>query len=283
MKSIVGGMRALVFPRAWLVLICFLILLAGCQRPWSFAVLGDADIGGPGEAASPVFPRILAAVNEKGPDLVFFTGDLVHGRTLFLADFREQYRQAAGILRDCRAPFHLVPGNHDAEGPGGLEEYLSRFGPVPWVFHHRGWRFIGLNTEMAGRRGAVTGEQLRWLREQLSDRKENRRTVLFMHRPVWPTLTGEYAYHSLPRPELHRLFAEAGVAAVFSGHEHHFHREVRDGVLYVVTGGAGAPLLKGGTFHVVFVEVRDGKLQVRAVRLEEKSAFLKKEKRSGNA
>ena len=129
-------------------------------------------------------------------------------------------------------------------------------------------------------RGEITGDQLRWLVEQLSNREENRRTVLFMHRPVWPSPTREYGYHSVPRPALHRLLAEAGVAAVFAGHEHHFHRTTRDGVLYVTTGGAGAPLLQDGCFHFVLAEVRDGTLKVRAVRQASPGSGLKEKEGS---
>ena len=252
-------------PVLALLALCILLLCAGCERPWHVAVMGDADLGGPGEPVPSVFPRILAAINEQAPDLVFLAGDLVHGRTVHRAETEEQYGLAAGLLGGVGPRLFAVPGNHDVDGAGGHEVFEAHFGRAPWVFRHRGWRFIGLDSERPGMRGEVGGEQLRWLREQLGLRDENRRTVLFLHRPVWPTPLADGRVRSLPRPELHRLLAEAGVAAVFAGHEHRFREEVRDGVRYVITGGAGAPLLDGEAHHFTLLEIRGRRLDVRPV------------------
>ena len=253
-------------PLSVVVALCLLLLCAGCERPWHVAVLGDADLGSPGKPVPPVFPRILAAIHEQAPDLVFFTGDLVHGRSLLRADTEEQYRLAAGLLSGLCPRLFVVPGNHDVDGAGGRETFEAHFGRTPWAFGHRGWRFIGLDTEEPGFRGEIAGEQLRWLQEELGRRKRCRGTVVFLHRPVWPTPLAEGRVRSLPRPELHRLLAGAGVSAVFAGHEHRFHQEVRDGVLYVITGGAGASLLDGAAHHFSLVEIRGRRLDVRDVR-----------------
>ena len=162
-------------------------------------------------------------------------------------------------------PLYLVPGNHDLEDAGGREAYQSRFGKVPWIFHHRGWTFIGLNTEAPAARGFITGDQRQWLRTRLSLEEKSHGTVVFMHRPVWPTFTQEYGLHALPQPDLHQLFVGSRVKAVFSGHEHHFHQEVRDGILYVITGGAGATLLQGGEYHFVLAAVSRDRISINKI------------------
>jgi predicted phosphodiesterase len=252
-----------------LLALCLCLWGAGCDRGWSFAVFGDPALGGPEKTAPPVFSRIVESVNRSGAELVFVTGDLVYGRNLYRAETAAQYRRARDLLSGLRRPVHAVPGNHDLEGPAGFEEYESLFGSVPWVFRHRGWTFIGLSTEGTGTDGCVAGEQLQWLRARLGEQGGRGRVAVFLHRPVWPVPVREQGYHSLPQPELHRALAEARVKAVFAGHEHRFRQEVRDGVLYVVTGGAGPDLAADGCFHFVLVEVRGDAVSPRMVRLEE--------------
>ncbi len=244
-----------------LLLFAFLIC-SGCQQEWSFAVFGDADLGKLGQPRQALFPALVVAVNESGAELALFTGDLVHGRTLYRAETSGQYDLAQGILKRLAMPLLIVPGNHDWDGADGSVHYERAFGRVPWELTHRGWTFIGLSTEEAGSRGIITGEQEQWLRERLARAAGKGRTVVIMHRPVWPTPNIQQRYHSLAQPDLHRLFAKMGVVAVFSGHEHHFHREERDGVLYVITGGAGADLLADGYFHFVLASVIRSRLTV---------------------
>ena len=253
--------------KRWAPAVCLFLCLA-CDRGWSVAVLGDSDIGRAAGGDPPVLSRMVEAINREAPERVFFLGDLVHGRTLLNADKTGQYAEAQKLLKGSKAPVSIVPGNHDVEGPGGLEEFVSRFGAVPWVVEHRGWRFIGLNTEEPGARGAVTGSQREWLERELFRPGGQGRTVVFMHRPVWPAETLEYGLHSLPQPDLHDLFRRAGVAAVLSGHEHHFRREGRDGILYVTTGGAGATLLEGGDYHFVRLSVRGDQIVAEKMILE---------------
>ena len=61
------------------------------------------------------------------------------------------------------------------------------------------------------------------------------------------------------RDTLHQLFVQQNVTCVFEGHEHLYNRQERDGVVYVITGGGGAPLyaneLKGGFYHYLRVDV----------------------------
>jgi len=250
------------------VLAVLLVLSPGCERAWTFAVFGDSGIGDPDAPRPPVFPRIVTAINGSGAELAFFTGDLVYGRSLHWSETRAQYGLARELLRDLSVTLRAVPGNHDLEGPGSDKEYRDLCGEAPWVLQHRGWTFVGLTTEEPRANGLVMGEQLHWLEARLREAGRGGRAVVFLHRPVWPTPNARYGYLSLPQPELHRVLVEAGVKAVFAGHEHHFHLEERDGIRYVVTGGAGQPLLEDGNHHWVLVEVRRGRLLTKVVRLD---------------
>nr|NIV34386.1 hypothetical protein [Anaerolineae bacterium] len=65
------------------------------------------------------------------------------------------------------------------------------------------------------------------------------------------------------------LMAEQQVDYVFAGHIHAYAREERDGVTYIITGGAGAPLY--GTdhpqafHHFLQVAIQDGDVTVDVI------------------
>lgn len=244
-----------------------LLLVAGCEPAWSFAVFGDSSPAGKDDPPSPILCTAVERINESPAQLALFTGDLIRGRTLVAADTRRQFAQAHGALTRLRPRLLIVPGNHDVDGAQGAALFAERFGAAPWVVTHRGWTFLGLSSEEPGRHGALSAGQHQWLTAELARRATKDRTVIVIHRPIRPTLNPEHRLHSLPQPDLHRLFVEQGVTAVFSGHEHHYHREMRDGVLYVITGGAGAALLPEARHHIVMAHTRGKRLIVQPLYL----------------
>jgi len=250
----------------WLPLL-LLLILAGCDASWTFAVLGDAGPADPDDPPSPILRAAIERINNSPSQLVIFAGDLIHGRTLFAADTRRQFTQAHEVLGRLRPRLLLVPGNHDVDGADGPVLFARQFDKTPWIVTHRGWTFIGLSTEEPGLHGALSAIQREWLTAQLRLLKKRGRTVIVLHRPPWPTLNEQHRLHSLPQPELHRLFVEWNVTAVFSGHEHQFHQEIRDGVRYVITGGAGADLLEGAAHHFTLAHARGRRLTVEPIPL----------------
>jgi len=72
--------------------------------------------------------------------------------------------------------------------------------------------------------------------------------------------------------ELHAIFRQYPVKAVFAGHEHVYWREPadkHDGIEYFVSGGAGAPLYappeRGGFSHYLVVRVTGDKIRYDVV------------------
>jgi hypothetical protein len=78
--------------------------------------------------------------------------------------------------------------------------------------------------------------------------------------------------HPLARDDLHQLFVKTGVKAVFQGDDHRYDQMAKDQILYIITGGGGAPIyaLKdaGGYFHYVWVSVQKGRVEGEAVDLD---------------
>jgi hypothetical protein len=62
------------------------------------------------------------------------------------------------------------------------------------------------------------------------------------------------------------------VKAVFEADDHRYDRREIDGLLYVISGGGGAPLTsfkeRGGYFHYVWISVQKGKMEGEVVDLE---------------
>jgi hypothetical protein len=76
----------------------------------------------------------------------------------------------------------------------------------------------------------------------------------------------------LERDNLHQLFLKTGVKAVFEADDHRYDRMEKDRILYVITGGGGAPLTsfkeRGGFFHYVWISVQQERIEGEVVDLE---------------
>ncbi len=78
--------------------------------------------------------------------------------------------------------------------------------------------------------------------------------------------------YPLDRDDLHQLFLKTKVKAVFEADDHRYDRREIDGLLYVISGGGGAPLTsfkeRGGYFHYVWISLQKGKMEGEVVDLE---------------
>jgi hypothetical protein len=167
--------------------------------------------------------------------------------------------------------FYNTIGNHDRM-VDGISNYLKMFGNTYFSWDFEGYHFICLdNVSQTG----LGTEQYKWLINVLNSNKRKNKFV-FMHKPIFD-ITGSYPdtimYPKRVGSDLLKLFAKNNVRAVFWGHIHGFAEEKRDGILYVLTGGGGAPLylpkFSGGFNHYVKVSVDDGKVYDEVVKVEE--------------
>lgn len=230
------------------------------QGGFTFAVVGDS------QGRTPVWERIVDAVNAARPSLVLHCGDMVASGT------REQYEDFLQQTKRLRMPWHAVPGNHDVRGDGarlftevaGKSRYYS--------FVEKGYRFIGLDSSAA----ALDAKQMAWLERELAQAGPK---FVFMHVPLFdPRPGGDHSFVDVEQARrLQQLFREHEVLAVFSGHVHLFSCRELSGVAYVTTGGAGAllyaPRREGGFYHYTLVQVNGNRVKVEAkpvdVKIEE--------------
>lgn len=222
---------------------------------FSFAVLGDNRNG------DATYSRLLAMLNQDSVAFLIHTGDMV---PVGLPDY---FRDFQGLMRLWQRPFYPVPGNHDLGNDGSLTNYLRYSGaPAPhYSFDYGQVHFTLANSSQ----GELTAGEIAWLEADLAATKQPVRVVV-LHHPPFDPLGGS---HILRRgnTELMALATKYKVRYVFAGHIHQYARAVKDGVIYIITGGAGAPLYappdKGGFYHYVRVTVWGTETKDEVIRL----------------
>jgi hypothetical protein len=211
-----------------------------------FAAYGDSRTDDAARA------RVRAQVQAHQPAFSVDSGDLVEdGNNQALWD--EWFTTMEPLV--ATTPFVSVVGNHEVNsirfyqqfalpnrGSADTETYAS------WDYGNV--HFVSLNTEIAYFAGS---DQTQWLEADLAQASADPRVrwiIAVFHRP--PYSSGSHGSEMAVREAWSALFEKYGVDLVFSGHDHHYERSLAfangvpqqdgSGVVYVVSGGAGAPL-----------------------------------------
>jgi predicted phosphodiesterase len=237
------------------------------EPPLQFAVIGDSRDG------EKVYTLLLKDIVERKPNFLIHLGDMIpHPRETEWQAFFE-------ISKQINLPFFPVAGNHDVgTNTHGMEMYRKQFslpeGKTYYVFRAGSILFVILDSEEV--QGRIVKEQRSWLENTLSSSQETFKFV-FLHRPLFPPKNSLKTGHALDkypleRDDLHRLFVRTRVKAVFTGDDHRYARTEKDGILYLISGGGGAPLTafreSGGYFHYVWISVEKEKIEGEIVDLE---------------
>ncbi len=235
--------------------------------PFQFALIGDTRDG------EKVYVRLLGRALEGKPHFLIHLGDMIpHPEEKEWSTFFE-------ISKPIQVPFFPVVGNHEifARGRGEKlyrEQFLLPGKKTYYDFRVGGILFVILDSEIGG--GRIINGQLSWLENILSSSKE-RFKLIFIHRPLFlpiDSLKKGRAMDRYPhdRDALHQLFLKTNVKAVFEADDHRYDRMEKDHIVYVITGGGGAPLTSfkesGRFFHYVWVSVQQGRLEGEVVDLE---------------
>ncbi len=221
--------------------------VAGVARQKSdsitFAVFGDSKGNLKG------YDRLLDAVS-RDPEISFaiHLGDMVGGGE------DQSFRK---FLRHTRAhftrPLLTLMGNHD-EGEGGRELYDTIFAPAYYSFTLGQTYCMVLDD---GMKGSLDEKQLGWLEGELKNARNYPNRLVFMHKPPFDPRPGEA--HCLPKKEakpLMNLFWKYPVTHLFAGHIHSYYEGEREGIHYVITGGAGSNLEGKNPAHDFFHYMR---------------------------
>lgn len=221
------------------------------DEDWSFVVFGDTRQG------FGVYSKLVTRITGFEPisKLAVCGGDIMlrPGNEVEWLNFWRYSKPMTDIM-----PLYIVRGNHEGNDPASeqiLREQMNITGNnFYYSYKCNNSCFIFLDTEIRGEESSIVNDQLEWLNAQLdsaSQEPDIKYTFIFLHQPVFPR--GKFQDSPLVNSdELHELFLKhIKVKVVFAAHEHNFSKYKKDGLLYIITGGAGAPLHHGygGDYH----------------------------------
>lgn len=238
------------FPQKRILQLCAVLLLllisvsampqTGGQAAWSFVALGDSR-SDPEE-----FAKLLKLVvaDPAKPELIFHTGDVVP-KAMGKKGW-EDYRNNIALLGN-RIPVYVAVGNHETYLGPRLKNYIRYTQPPEgktyFSIKHKNAGFIVLNSYEHFKNGKIAGKQREWMNATLKEMKAESRVIFaFIHRPL---MTRDTYVHKKPlknADEVKSAFKDAGVKVVFMGHEHRYDAFEENGIHYILTAGAGAPL-----------------------------------------
>ncbi len=237
------------------------------EPPFQFALIGDSRDG------AKVYVRLMGRILERKPHFLIHLGDMIPHPS------GKEWQKFFEISKPIDVPFFPVVGNHEV-GATGLgekfyrEQFLLPGGKTYYAFRAGGVLFVILDSEKG--RGRIIHEQLSWLEDILSSSEETRKLV-FIHRPLFLPIdslkTGRTMdRYPVERDALHRLFVKTKVQGVFEGDDHRYDQMEKEHILYLITGGGGAPLTtfkeRGGFFHYVWISVQKERIEGEGVDLE---------------
>jgi hypothetical protein len=205
-----------------------------------FLVFGDSK-------GSDQLPSVLKIADALNPQFCITTADLVNkgGGDIGIELYQELDKTAGWFFR--KYPTWPSLGNHEVSGPktstheknyeSGVANFGDFFGlknPL-YSFTYKNAKFIALDWIKV----SESQEKLAWLENELKE-AAGKHIFIFKHRPYYTV--GHKSYDDVEgKPTIVTdLFSKYKVTAVFSGHDHIYYRTKRDGVIYMVSAGAGA-------------------------------------------
>lgn len=220
---------------------------------------------------------VVGAMRARPASFAVHTGDMVAAGNN-PADWATFFRVEGSMLRD-RCVFACV-GNHElVGGPAAFMRYFhpDRLEPGTLAYSTR-WgnsRFFLLNAFSTLRQG----KERAWLEGALlaADTEEGIvHRFLVLHQG--PASSGPHGPGAHFDEGLSSLLRRHHITMIFAGHDHLYERGERDGLRYIISGGAGAPLYAvkaekspptqaaESAHHFVEVQIEGAKVVTRALR-----------------
>ena len=229
--------------------------------------------------------QIIQQVNGEDPVFVIDNGDLV------FSGKSNQYRLFDQMLSKISTTVCTAPGNHDIRG-NGRDTYNMLYGPAYYSFDFADSHFVFLDSSPGWvEKQAISDEQYSWLERDLK-KAQGKRIFVITHIPPQdprsditaneiPNYVNEVKStgnwleqklnnyseskgmdHGFQDPKeaekFEKIMSTYHVDTVYLSHIHSYLEYTKDGVRYLITGGAGAELLtKNSYYHYVIAKIGD--------------------------
>ncbi len=214
------------------------------EYPYTFVFFGD-NRPEKGAEQPEVFVEMISKINEENPLFVIGGGDFVcEGEP-------ENFQAFLTATSALNSHLFYVCGNHD-----NSKYYEKYLGERVYAFIYKNSLFVILDNS----NGLLNEKQLHFLEVQLKKGFEN--TFVFLHMPPFDP---EGSHRMLNPEEFMEIIWKYDVDYVFCSHIHSFYEVKKGNTIFVISGGAGAPLTRGGYNHYLVVSVGDS-ISYRIVR-----------------
>jgi len=166
----------------------------------------------------------------------------------------EQFRNVMKHLNHFPIPVYTVIGNHESFGEN-LNLFKEYFGPTNYAFQIQNDLYVVVDSS----KGTINQTILDWMNSMLS--KTWRHKIVLTHVPPFdPRPDGDHALeNTTAAQEFMNIVEQNHVDLVICGDIHMYNQTVKNGVRYLITGGAGAqlyePYSQGGFYHYSVITV----------------------------
>jgi predicted phosphodiesterase len=236
----------------------------------SYIILGDSRDG------YETFGTIIEQVNALNPVFVIDNGDLVYSGK------PNQYRIFDQMISGISSTVLTTLGNHDIRG-NGRETYKRLYGPEYYSFDFKNSHFIFLDSSRGyAENPAIPDEQYSWLERDLQ-KAQGKQIIVISHVPPQDPRSGvqpndaqsysdkvkqeggfveqkleehsdevsmDHGFQSKQEAErFESLMTKYKVDTVYLSHIHSYFDFNKNGVRYIISGGAGAELLTLNSYY----------------------------------
>ncbi|HNX25359.1 MAG TPA: metallophosphoesterase [Spirochaetota bacterium] len=224
------------------------ICSAGCSaaKPVTesvrFAIIGNTSPDSPFSGFTKYLPASLDEIESRKPQIIIHTGDALYGGStadgILESDLRRQLNIFFPMLKSLNTAVYTIPGEKDYYN-GSITLYSEFTGRKPaYSFNYGSIHFICLSSSDSAE-SFIDDEQLEWLKNDLREFSDSNAIFIFAHHQLFQDKKKGKIPES--KEDLHKLFLEHKVKAVFSGSEKEYSTKLKDSIKYINTGCSGTP------------------------------------------